>query len=89
MSISRLLSFRHAAVLVAATLVSAAAPHAEYAPNHWALIVGISDYQNFGDEIGGDLPGAVNDANAFRDVAVARLGVPEVDETRDPHGRCS
>ena len=76
MRISRLVSFRHAAILAAATLVSAAAPHAEYAPNHWALIVGISDYQNFGDEIGGDLPGAVNDANAFRDVAVARLGVP-------------
>jgi len=74
--ISRLFSYRHAAILAAATLVSAAAPHSSYAPNHWALIVGISDYQNFGDEIGGDLPGAVNDANAFRDVAVSRFGVP-------------
>lgn len=77
MRISRLVSFRHAAVLAAATLFSAAAPHVSYAPNQWALIIGISDYQNFGDEMGGDLPGAVNDANAFRDVAIARLGVPE------------
>ena len=77
MRISRLVSFRHAAVLAAATLFSAATPHVSYAPNQWALIIGISDYQNFGDEMGGDLPGAVNDANAFRDVAVARLGVPE------------
>lgn len=76
MRISRLVSFRHAAVLAAATLVGAAAPHSDYTPGHWALIVGISDYQNFEDEIGGDLPGAVNDALAFRDVAVARFGVP-------------
>ena len=76
MRISRFVSIRHAAVLVAATLVSAAVPHERIVPNHWALIVGISDYQNFGDEIGGDLPGAVNDANAFRDLAVSRLGVP-------------
>ncbi|HEX6588493.1 MAG TPA: caspase family protein [Longimicrobiales bacterium] len=77
MRISRLVSFRHAAVLAAATLFSAAVPHVSYAPDQWALIIGISDYQNFGDEMGGDLPGAVNDANAFRDVAIARLGVPE------------
>ena len=76
MSFSRYVSFRHAAILAAATLVGAAAPHSDYVPSHWALIVGVSDYQNFGDEIGGDLPGAVNDANAFRDIAVARFGVP-------------
>ncbi|HUF13354.1 MAG TPA: DUF4384 domain-containing protein [Longimicrobiales bacterium] len=76
MTISRFAGLRHAAVLAAATLFTAATPHDRYAPNHWALIIGIGDYQNFGDEIGGDLPGAVNDANAFRDVAIARFGVP-------------
>lgn len=76
MSISRLMSIRHAAVLAAVALFSAATPHDRYAPNHWALIVGIGDYQNFGEEIGGDLPGAVNDARAFRDVAISRFGVP-------------
>ena len=76
MRISGLLTIRHAAVLAAVALFSAATPHDRYAPNHWALIIGISDYQNFGEEIGGDLPGAVNDAIAFRDVAISRFGVP-------------
>lgn len=76
MTISRFAGLRHAALLAAATLFTAATPHDRYAPNHWALIIGIGDYQNFGDEIGGDLPGAVNDAHAFRDVAIARFGVP-------------
>lgn len=76
MSISRSVGARQLALLVAAALISAAAPHGRHAPQQWALIVGIGDYQSFGDEIGGDLPGSVNDANAFRDVAVARFGVP-------------
>ena len=39
-----------------------------------AEIVGISDYANFGAEIGGDLPGARNDARDFRDVLIAQKG---------------
>jgi hypothetical protein len=50
------------------------APHSRTAPTRWALIVGVSDYINFGEEIGGDLPGARNDALGFRDVLVARYG---------------
>ena len=50
------------------------APHTRTAPTRWALVVGVSDYINFGSEIGGDLPGARNDALGFRDVLVARYG---------------
>ena len=46
------------------------------ATNHWALIVGVSDYINFEDVEGGDLPGAERDASAMRDVLVARWGFP-------------
>jgi hypothetical protein len=41
------------------------------------VVVGISDYLNFGDEEGGDLPGAERDAMAMRDVLVGRWGFPE------------
>lgn len=51
-------------------------PAERTAPTHWALIVGISDYVHFGDEPGGDLPGAEHDARAWRDVLVARYGFP-------------
>jgi hypothetical protein len=46
------------------------------ASNHWALIVGVTDYVNFTDVDGGDLPGAEHDATAMRDVLVARWGFP-------------
>lgn len=57
-------------------LVLGASGPAAPAPSTWAVVVGINDYINFGDEIGGDLRGAVNDALAMRDVLVARHGVP-------------
>jgi len=44
---------------------------------HWALVVGISDYINFDDVEGGDLPGAEHDARRIRDVLVMRGGFPE------------
>ena len=55
-------------------LLTAAAPRPANAPQRWAVIVGISDYANFGDEIGGDLPGSVNDARSMSNVLQARWG---------------
>src|SRR5688500_11987345 len=46
------------------------------ASNQWAVIIGVSDYVNFSDVEGGDLPGAEHDATAMRDVLVARWGFP-------------
>lgn len=46
------------------------------ASNHWAVIVGVSDYVNFEGVRGGDLPGAEHDATAMRDVLIARWGFP-------------
>lgn len=68
MRISRLLAPALLAALVGF------APHGRVDTQRWALIIGISDYENFGDEVGGDLPGAVNDATGMRDVLVARWG---------------
>jgi hypothetical protein len=51
-------------------------PPERAAPTKWALVVGISDYIHFGDEIGGDLPGAANDARAMADVLVNKYGFP-------------
>ena len=68
---------KHLAALAAVGLLAAFAPHARPAPARWALLVGVSDYINFGPEIGGDLPGARNDALAMRDVLVARYGFEE------------
>ena len=62
------------AALAMVALLAAFAPHARPAPGRWALVIGISDYVNFGPEMGGDLPGARNDALAMRDVLVARYG---------------
>ncbi|MBI4410259.1 MAG: caspase family protein [Gemmatimonadetes bacterium] len=64
----------HVLVLVPVALFAAFGPRERTEPARWALLVGISDYTNFGDEIGGDLPGAANDARAMRDVLVARWG---------------
>jgi len=65
------------AVLLAITPLVAFGPGERTAPTHWALIVGVSDYLHFADAEGGDLPGAEQDALAFRDVLVERWGVPE------------
>ena len=64
---------RHAAAVAATILFAAFTPHTR-APNSFALIIGVSDYANFGSEIGGDLPGARNDARDFRDVLIAQKG---------------
>lgn len=45
-------------------------------PTRWALLIGISDYIHFGDEPGGDLPGAEGDALALRSVLAERWGFP-------------
>ena len=65
---------RHVALTACVGVLAAFAPHTRPAPNSYALIVGISDYANFGNEIGGDLPGARNDAIAYRDVFIAQKG---------------
>jgi hypothetical protein len=61
-------------VLTAVLVFAAWLPHERTAPNRWALVIGISDYMHFGDEPGGDLPGAVWDARRMRDVLIARWG---------------
>jgi metacaspase-1 len=63
----------HFATLAAAGLLAAFTPHTR-TPVSYAVIVGVSDYANFGPEIGGDLPGARNDARDFRDVLIAQKG---------------
>jgi hypothetical protein len=64
---------RHVAIAAAVSLFTAFTPHTR-TPNSYALIVGISDYINFGNEIGGDLPGARNDARDMRNVLIAQKG---------------
>lgn len=66
--------FAAAAVLVAAGFVH---PRLADEPRRWAVVVGAGDYAHFGDEEGGDLPGAAADARAMRDVLVGRWGFPE------------
>jgi hypothetical protein len=44
------------------------------APRKFAVVVGVGDYVNYGDEEGGDLPGSANDARNVRDVLTARWG---------------
>ncbi|MFQ5536468.1 MAG: caspase family protein [Gemmatimonadota bacterium] len=69
---------RFPSIALMATLLPLLAfgPAERIAPTHWALIVGISDYINFDDVEGGDLPGAEHDARAVRDVLVGRFGFP-------------
>ncbi len=79
--------FAAAAVLATAAF---AGPHA-HAPAKYALLVGIGDYVNYGDEEGGDLRAAADDARSMRDVLVARWGfesgnvrlLTDTDATRD------
>ena len=65
---------RHFLVLAAVALFVAFGPPERTTPAKWAVVVGISDYIHFGDEIGGDLPGAANDARAVADVLVNKYG---------------
>jgi metacaspase-1 len=64
---------RQLAALAAIGMFAGFTPHTR-TPNSYAVIVGISDYVNFGAEIGGDLPGARNDARDFRNVLIAQKG---------------
>ncbi len=69
------------AIVMAVIPLLAFGPSERTAPTHWAFIVGISDYINFEDAAGGDLPGAERDARVVRDVLVERWGFP-VDNVR-------
>jgi hypothetical protein len=64
-------------VLVTAVPLLAFGPQQRVASTHWALLVGISDYVNFADVEGGDLPGAEHDARRIRDVLVMKGYIPE------------
>lgn len=63
-------------ILIAAPLM-AFGPADRTASTHWALVIGITDYIEFDDVEGGDLPGAEHDARAVRDVLVMGKGFPE------------
>jgi hypothetical protein len=63
--------------LLAVLPLLAFGPQERTAATHWALLVGISDYINFPDAEGGDLPGAEHDARRVRDVLVMKEYVPE------------
>lgn len=65
---------RPLAAVAALCLFPGFGPAERATPTRWALVVGISDYIHFGDEVGGDLPGAASDARAVADVLVARYG---------------
>lgn len=65
------------AAILAVVPLLAFGPVDRTAPTHWALIVGVGDYINFDDVEGGDLPGAENDARAWRDLVLTRWGFPE------------
>jgi hypothetical protein len=65
---------RHFALSAVVAIAAGFSPHSAPSPTSYALIVGISDYANFGAEVGGDLPGARNDALAYRDVFIAQKG---------------
>lgn len=65
------------AAILAAVPLLAFGPVERIAPTRWALVVGISDYINFDDVEGGDLPGAEGDARGMRNVLVSHIGVPE------------
>jgi hypothetical protein len=65
------------AAILAAVPLLAFGPAERIAPTHWALLVGISDYINFDDVEGGDLPGAEGDARFMRNTLVSHSGFPE------------
>jgi Domain of unknown function (DUF4384)/Caspase domain len=65
-----------AILALAAVPLLAFGPARTAAPSHWAVLIGISDYINYTDEEGGDLPGAENDARGMRDVLVSKYNIP-------------
>ncbi|MDB4947660.1 MAG: exported protein of unknown function [Gemmatimonadetes bacterium] len=66
---------RHLYALAAVLVTTGfALPRRADPPRKWAVVVGVGDYVNYGDEEGGDLPGAANDARSVRDVLQARWG---------------
>ncbi|MEQ1856577.1 MAG: DUF4384 domain-containing protein [Longimicrobiales bacterium] len=69
--------YASAAVILAALPLLAFGPQERTALTHWALLIGVSDYINFPDAEGGDLPGAEQDARRVRDVLVMKSFVPE------------
>jgi hypothetical protein len=64
------------ALAIPCTLAFLAAAPARL-PQRWAVIVGINDYIEFTDEVGGDLLGAENDARSMRDVLTRKYNFPE------------
>ena len=69
--------FTYIAIIIIVLPLLAFGPEERTALTHWAFIVGISDYINFDNVEGGDLPGAEHDARRIRDVLVMRRGFPE------------
>jgi len=65
------------AVILGVLPLVAFGPQERTALTRWALLIGISDYVNFADVEGGDLPGAEHDARRMRDVLVLKDYVPE------------
>ncbi len=63
-------------ILLVAPLL-AFGPHERTEATRWAFIVGITDYINFDDVEGGDLPGAEHDARSVRDMLLMKYQVPE------------
>lgn len=69
--------FTYIAIMVAVLPLVAFGPTERTALTHWALVIGISDYINFDDVEGGDLPGAEHDALGMRDYLVLDQGFAE------------
>ena len=69
--------FASVLVILVATPLLAFGPVDRTASTRWALIIGITDYINFDDVEGGDLPGAEHDARSVRDLLVLRARFPE------------
>lgn len=69
--------FASIVVVLAVLPLMAFGPQERTTLTHWALLIGISDYINFADVEGGDLPGAEQDARRMRDVLVMKGYVPE------------
>jgi hypothetical protein len=69
--------FAGIAITVGVLPLLAFGPQERTALTHWAFIVGISDYINFDDVEGGDLPGAEHDAMIVRDYFLLGRGLPE------------
>ncbi len=68
--------FGYLAVILTVAPLLAFGPAERVAATHWAFVVGISDYINFDDVEGGDLPGAEHDAQVIRDYLVDKGGFP-------------